>query len=164
MLRIRDHDVHRRPEGGSSMRNDCHEPPVTVLADDELPVLADPGDSEDELLEEELLDEEPLAVGEGVVVPVPMVVVVDAADPADDVPACVRAAAVARTATATAPATPAEAMSLVRRRNALSRSAGVMRRLGAAISAAPRDARRAFGAAPAHAAFRASCGTHRADR
>ena len=84
MLRVRDHDVHRRPEGGSSIRGDCHEPPVTVLADDELPELAEPGDSDGD----ELLD-----VGEGVVVLVPMVVVVDAADPADDVPACVRAAA-----------------------------------------------------------------------
>jgi hypothetical protein len=146
------------------MRDDCHEPPVTVLADDELPELAEPGDSDAELLEEELLDEEPLDVGEGVVVLVPIVVVVDAADPADDVPACVRAAAVASTATATVPATPAEAMSLVRRRNALSRSAGVMRRLGAAISVGPGDARRAVGAAPVYAAFRASCGSHRADR
>jgi hypothetical protein len=144
--------VHRRPEGGSSIRGDCHEPPVTVLADDELPELAEPGERDDEelleeeLLEEELLDDELLDVGEGVVVLVPIVVVVDAADPAEDVPACVRAAAVASTATATVPATPAEAMSLVRRRNALSRSAGVIRRLGAAISAGPGDARRAVGA------------------
>jgi hypothetical protein len=47
------------------MRSQGHDPPLTVLAEDELPVLADPVDSdEDELLdEEELLD-----VGDGVAV------------------------------------------------------------------------------------------------
>jgi hypothetical protein len=106
------------------MRDDGHDPPVTVLAEEELPALADPVDRD---------DDEPLDAGDGVVA-VPMVVEVAAVDPVDDVPACVRAAAVASAATATVPATPAQAMSLVRRRSAWSRSAGVMGRLGADIS------------------------------
>ena len=51
----RDHHVHRRAESGTSMRGKGHEPPLTVLADDALPELADPVESEDDPL---LADEE----------------------------------------------------------------------------------------------------------
>ena len=54
------------------MRGQGHEPPLTVLADDELPALTDPVESEDD----PLVDEE--ALGDGVAV-----VVVD--DVIDDV-------------------------------------------------------------------------------
>ena len=47
--------MHRRPESGTSKRGKGHEPPLTVLAEDELPVLAEPADSEDDPL---LVDEE----------------------------------------------------------------------------------------------------------
>jgi hypothetical protein len=66
------------------MRDQGHEPPLTVLADDALPALADPVESEDDPL---LVDEE--AEADGVAVGV---VVDDATDDVDavlvvDVPA-----------------------------------------------------------------------------
>jgi hypothetical protein len=99
------------------MRGQGHDPPVTVLAEDELPVLADPVDSD----EEELLD-----AGDGVAVLVATEVEED-----DDVdvpvvvPACVCAATIANAATATVPNTPDAAVSLPRSRSALLRWAGV---------------------------------------
>jgi hypothetical protein len=49
--------MHRGAEGSSSMRGAGHDAPLTVLADDAFPVLADPVESADELL---------LAVADGV--------------------------------------------------------------------------------------------------
>jgi hypothetical protein len=40
--------VHRRAERRASRRSKGHEPPLTVLAEDELPELADPVDSDDD--------------------------------------------------------------------------------------------------------------------
>jgi hypothetical protein len=121
-----------------------HDPPVTVLAEDELPVLADPVDSDDELLdEEELLD-----VGDGVAV-LDDDMVVDEVDVPLEVPAWVCAAANASAATATVPITPDEAMSRPRSRSARSRSAGVIRRLRAAISVGPAGARPPLAVRPA---------------
>ncbi len=71
-VRVGDQDVHRCPKSSASMRGQGHEPPLTVLADDELPALTDPVESEDD----PLVDEE--ALGDGVAV-----VVVD--DVIDDV-------------------------------------------------------------------------------
>jgi hypothetical protein len=104
------------------MRGQGHDPPLTVLAEDELPALADPVDSDEEEL---------LAAGDGVAVLDDEVVVEDV-DVVPAVPACVCAAATASAATATVPSMPAEAVSRPRSRSARSRSAGVMRRLGAA--------------------------------
>jgi hypothetical protein len=110
------------------MHGQVHDPPVTVLAEDEFPALADPVESdEDELLD----DEELLDVGFGVAL-LDDVVVDDDVDVVPVAPAWVCAAATASTATATVPSTPAEAASRPRRRSARSRSAGVMRRLEAA--------------------------------
>jgi hypothetical protein len=44
------------------MRGKGHEPPLTVLAEDELPVLADPVDSDDPVLVDEDEDDEGVAV------------------------------------------------------------------------------------------------------
>lgn len=63
------------------MRGQGHEPPLTVLADDELPALADPVDSEDD----PLVDEEVL--GDGVAVVVVDDVIDDVAVVDVDVPA-----------------------------------------------------------------------------
>jgi len=115
------------------MRGKGHEPPLTVLAEDELPVLADPVDSDDPVLVDED-DEDADGVG--------VVVVVD--DVTDDVeaalvaePALVWYAATPSAATATVPMTPKEAVSFLRRRSARSRSAAVMRRFGAGITGPP---------------------------
>ena len=111
----------------------AHEPPVTVPADEALPLLADPVDSEVEALV--LVLDDPVLV-------VVIVVVEEDADPLDveDAPAWVCAAATAIAATAIVPATPEDIVSLRCRRRALSRSATVMRRFCAAISAAPGNA------------------------
>jgi hypothetical protein len=89
-----------------------------VAAEEELPVLAEPLDSDDELLDVV-----------GVAVLVVAVVVMDVVDVAVVVPAWVCAAMPASAATATAPAMPDEAVSFRRSRSARSRSAMVMRRL-----------------------------------
>lgn len=63
------------------MRGKSHEPPVTVLADEEFPVLADPVES----------DDDPVLVDEGDGVAVEVDDVIDDADPVlvADVPASV---------------------------------------------------------------------------
>ena len=115
------------------MRGKGHEPPLTVLAEDELPVLADPVDSEDPVLVDEDDDEDGVGVA---------VVVDDVTDDVEatlfvEVPALVWYAATPSAATAAALATPKDAVSLLRRRSARSRSAGVMRRFGAGITGPP---------------------------
>jgi hypothetical protein len=148
------------------MRGKSHEPPLTVLADDELPVLAEPVDSDDEPVLVDVDDDEGDEDGVVVaaVVPVDDVTDVVVLLVAVDVPACVCAAATARAATAAVPATPKNVVSLPRRRSARSRSAGVTRRFGAAISAPP-GAERSEGAAPeARAPSRRAGAAHRADR
>ncbi len=116
------------------MRGKGHEPPLTVLADDELPELADPVDSDDpELVDEDEDDEDGVGVA---------VVVDDVTDDVEaalvaEVPALVWYAATPSAATAAAPATPKDAVSLLRRRSARSRSAGVTRRFGAGITGPP---------------------------
>jgi hypothetical protein len=95
------------------MRGDGHEAPLTVLADDELPLLA-----------------EPVASGDGVAVLVAAVlevavVVIDVVDVAVAVPACVCAESAARAATANVPAMPDDTVSLFRNLSARSRSATV---------------------------------------
>ena len=83
MLGIRYHHVHRSAEGRSSMRGAGHDAPLTVLADDELPVLADPVESPDEVLE----------VADGVLdVVVDADAIVDDEALTDDVPGWVSAA------------------------------------------------------------------------
>jgi hypothetical protein len=80
--------VHRRPESGTSIRGKGHEPPLTVLAEDELPVLAVPVDSE---VDPVLVDDEEDDV-DGVAVPVDVddvTVDVAAVLATVDVPACV---------------------------------------------------------------------------
>jgi hypothetical protein len=129
--------MHRCAERGTSGRGESHEPPLTVLAEDELPVLADPVDSDDEPV---LLDEEE-ADGDGVDVDDEVTEEVDAALVVVDVPVCVCAARTARAATAAVPPIPRDVVSLPRSRSARSRSATVMRRFGAAITAAPGSAR-----------------------
>jgi hypothetical protein len=122
--------VHRCAESAPSIRGKGHEPPLTVLADDELPVLADPVDSEDdpvlEVDEEDEDDEDDgvgvLAVAEDDITALLAVL---------DVPACVCAASSASAATAAVPTTPKDVVSLPRRRSARSRSTAVMRRFGA---------------------------------
>jgi hypothetical protein len=106
-----------------------HDPPVTVLADEELPVLADPVDSADD----------PVLVDEGDGVAVAADDVIDDVDTVlvVDVPASVWYAATASAATAAVPTTPKEAVSFLRRRSARSRSAAVMRRFGAGITEPP---------------------------
>jgi hypothetical protein len=109
---------------------------VTVLAEDELPELAEPVESEEPLLDDELLD---VGVGVGVVVVV-------ALEDGDDVltvlmvvedPESVCAATTASTATAAVPRTPREAVSLPRSRSARSRSTGVTSFLGAFMNGPP---------------------------
>ena len=88
---------------------------MTVLADEELPELADPLDSDDDPVLEE--DDDGVVVTD--VFPVD-----DVTDEFDallaDVPACVAADATARAATAALPATPNDIVSLRRRRSARS--------------------------------------------
>jgi len=111
------------------MRGVRHDAPLTVLADDEFPVLTEPVDSAEELLE----------VADGVLVVATDVDVVlsDDALLTDDVPGCVSAARPARAATATLLVAPSSRASLPRNRRARSRSATVIRRFGAAITATP---------------------------
>jgi hypothetical protein len=97
-----------------------HEAPLTALADDELPVLAEPVASDEELLLE----------AEGAAVLDAAVVVIDVVDVAVLVPACVCAERTASAATATVPAMPDDAVSFLRSRSARSRSATVIRRFG----------------------------------
>jgi hypothetical protein len=124
--------VHRCSESGTSIRGKRHEPPLTVLADEELPELTDPVESDDDPVPEEDEDGDGVAVTD--VVPVD-----DVTDDFDallaDVPACVAADATARAATAALPATPNDIVSPRRRRSARSRSSTVMRRFGAGITA-----------------------------
>jgi hypothetical protein len=93
---------------------DCgHEPPLTVLADEALPLLADPLESDEELL----LDDVGLAVLDVAVV------VMDVVDVAVLVPAWVCAESAASATTATVPAIPDDAVSRLRNRSARSRRA-----------------------------------------
>ena len=138
------------------MRGKGHEPPLTVLAEDELPVLADPVDREDEA------DGVGVAV---VVVPVAevpdeVVVLLDVVD----VAAFVCAAATAIAATTAVPSTPNDFVSLPRRRSARSRSAAVMRRFGAGITGPPGSVRSVSEARCERAACREASAAHRADR
>jgi hypothetical protein len=113
-----------------------HDPPLTVLAEEELPVLADPVESDADPVLEDVEDDE----ADGVVV-VPVVDVTDEVDTVlVDVPACASAAATPSAATATPPTTPKDTVSLRRSRSARSRSSTVMRRLGAGINGPPEDA------------------------
>ena len=98
-------------------------------------MLADPVDSDDEPV---LLDE---ADADGVDVDDDVTEEVDAALVVADVPVCVCAATTASAATAAVPAIPKDVVTLPRSRSARSRSAAVMRRFGAAITAAPGSAR-----------------------
>jgi hypothetical protein len=98
------------------MRGKGHEPPLTVLAEDALPVLADPVDSDDPVL----VDDED-ADGVGVVVVVEDVTDDVEAALAAEVPALVWYAATPSAATANVPMTPKDAVSLLRRRSARSR-------------------------------------------
>src|SRR5580700_4600954 len=104
--------MHRRAERGASIRTMSHEPPLTVLAEDALPELADPVDS----------DDDPVAVE----VDAGVAVVVALEDATDDVvtlpadvadPASVCAATTARAATAAVPSTPKPVVSLPRKRS-----------------------------------------------
>ncbi len=120
MIGIGDDHLHQGPECGSPVRGDGHEAPLTVLADDELPLLA-----------------EPVASGDGVevavldlAVPDVVVDVIDVVEPAVVVPACVCAESAARATTATVPAMPDETVSFFRNLSARSRSATVSRRRG----------------------------------
>ena len=90
-----------------------------MLADEALPLVAEPLESDDE----ELLD----AAGE--LVPVVDVLVIEAVDDAVAVPAFVCAARPASAATAIVPVTPNVAVSFLRRRRARSRSTTVILRL-----------------------------------
>jgi hypothetical protein len=99
------------------VRGDGHEAPLTVLADDELPLLADPVASGDDVA---VLD-----VG----VPDVEVVVIDVVDVAEVVPACVCAESAARAATASVPAMPDDTVSCLRNLSARSRSATVVLRM-----------------------------------
>jgi hypothetical protein len=121
--------VHRCAESAPSIRGKGHEPPLTVLAEDELPVLAEPVESDDDPVLEEDEDED----DDGVVVVVPeedIAVEDDAPVAVLDVPAWVCAARMASAATAAVPTTPKDVVSLPRRRSARSLSAAVMRRFG----------------------------------
>jgi hypothetical protein len=96
-----------------------HEPPLTVLAEEEFPVLADPVESDDDPVLDEEFDEADDADGVAVVV-VPVDDVTEDVDTllAVDAPACVSAAAIPSAATATPPATPSDTVSFRRRRSA----------------------------------------------
>ena len=124
------------------MCGEGHEPPLTVLAEEEFPVLADPVESDDDPVLDEEFDEADDADGVAVVV-VPVNDVTEDVDTllAVDAPACVSAAAIPSAATATLPATPSDTVSFRRRRSARSRSSTVIRRFGAGITGPPGDAR-----------------------
>jgi hypothetical protein len=135
-----------------------HEPPLTVLAEDALPELAEPVDSDD-----------PDDVDAGVVVADD--VALD--DATDDVvtlfavvedPESVCAATTASAATAAVPSTPNAVVSLPRRRSARSRSAAVMRRFGAAITESPGAASPGSGVRRSESAPFGASGAHRAGR
>lgn len=116
VLGIGDDNLHEGPERGSPVRSDGHEAPLTVLADDELPVLAEPVASGAAVL----------VAAEGVAVLDAGVVVMDVVDVAVRVPACVCAESAARATTATVPAMPDETVSFFRNLSARSRSATVI--------------------------------------
>lgn len=100
-------------------------------------MLADPVDSEDDPV---LVEDEDDEDADGVAVLVAADDVTDDVDTvldAVDVPECVCAATTASAATAAVPTTPNAVVSLLRRRSARSRSATVIRRLGAAITGPP---------------------------
>jgi hypothetical protein len=132
-----------------------HDAPLTVLADDAFPVLADPVESAEELLE----------VADGVL---DVVVDADAIDVdaalTDDVPGCVSAASPASAATATVLVAASDRVSLPRRRRARSRSATVMRRFGAAITTTPAAAPTAVASRVQAAMVRAASEPRRAHR
>lgn len=133
-----------------------HDAPLTVLADDAFPVLADPVESAEELLE----------VADGVldvVVDADAIVDVDAAL-TDDVPGCVSAASPASAATATVLVAASDRVSRPRRRRARSRSATVMRRFGAAITTTPAAAPTAVASRVQAAMVRAASEPRRAHR
>jgi hypothetical protein len=111
-----DDHLHQGPESRSPVRGDGHEAPLTVLAEDELPLLA-----------------EPVASGDGVAVldaavPDVAVVVIDEVDVAVVAPACVCADNAPRAATASVPANPDDTVSFLRNLSARSRSPTVSRR------------------------------------
>lgn len=108
------------------MRGDGHEAPLTVLADDELPLLAEPVASGDGVAVAVLDVAEPDVVA----VPDVVVDVIDVVELAVVVPACVCAESAARATTATVPAMPDETVSFFRNLSARSRSATVSRRRG----------------------------------
>ncbi|HUZ69605.1 MAG TPA: hypothetical protein VMU65_07820 [Candidatus Saccharimonadales bacterium] len=89
-----------------------------MLADDELPLVAEPVASGAD------------ALPDGVGVLDVAVVVIDMVDVAVMVPACVCAESAARAARAAAPVTPDDTVSLLRNLSARSRSATVSRRFG----------------------------------
>jgi hypothetical protein len=91
-----------------------------VLAEDALPLLAEPVDS----------DAEPVLDTEGVAVLLAEMVVMSVVAGVVVVPALVCAATAASAATATVPTTAADVVSFLRRRSARSRSATVMRSFG----------------------------------
>jgi hypothetical protein len=128
--------VHRCAESAPSIRGKGHEPPLTVLAEDELPVLAEPVESDDDPVLDEDDDEDEADDDAGVVaVPDEDIVVEDDALPAVlAVPAWVCADRTASDATAAVATTPKAVVSLPRRRSARSRSAAVMRRFGVRIT------------------------------
>jgi hypothetical protein len=111
--------VHRGSERGASLRGQGHEAPLTALAEDALPVLAEPVDNDELLLD-----------AEGVAVLLTDVVVMSVVDVAVVVPTCVYAATAASAATATVPTAADVVVSFRRRRSARSRSATVIRRFG----------------------------------
>lgn len=121
VIRIRDDHLHEGPEGCAPVRGDGHEAPLTVLADDELPLLAEPVASGDGVA---VLDVAVLGVE---------VVVIDVVDVAVMVPACVCAESAAMAATATIPAIPDDSVSCLRNLSARSRSATVIRRFGVSM-------------------------------
>jgi hypothetical protein len=113
--RIRDHHLHEGAERRPPVRCVGHEAPLTALADEELPLLAEPVASAD---------------GDEVAVLEVDVVVIDVVDVAVTAPACVCAESAARAATATVPAIPDDTVSFLRNRSARSRSATVILRFG----------------------------------
>jgi hypothetical protein len=156
--------VHRCSESGSSIRCKGHEPPLTVLAEEELPELADPVESADDpVLEADEVEEGVVVVD---VAPVEEVTDEVVALVVADVPACVAADAAPSTTTAALPATPKDIVSLRRRRNARSRSSTVMRRFGADITSPPAHAQVACvsGRGPARMESCAATAAHLAGR
>ncbi len=108
VLGIGDDHLHEGSERRSPVRGDGHEAPLTALADDELPLLA-----------------EPVASGAAVLLDAG-VVVIDVVDVALRVPAYVCAESAARATTATVAPTPDDTVSFFRNLSARSRSATVI--------------------------------------